>query len=543
MALTPTELVAYLLDKQTTLPNWTWSAWNDYLIQYRSLNVKHDAQLLLARQGYIDKLKRLRDRYEAIRTGRDPDFYRAPSVEDALSPVLAKAERLAIKLRDTIREIRLRELGMAPRNPVGTTYYIDLSGGSDSADGLSTGAAWLTLQKYCADTVRTAGDIAYVRANTTQTFAADLVFDEDGTGLANMYIIGCDASVHDPWGDASNVRPILDFNDAEYGAWLDGDEGWNFQRLDVCHSHLTAWNRGQFEIRGSSYGTTFKKCRFYDQRHQYYNGITIRGGSNYFEECEFWGNYGGAGTYLASSLSYFRKCIWNAGASNPQLMGIWGEPGGKAVLEECSMGQTTAHSGGDIGIGDFLLIGCTTNDLNNGYYYQPWSFEHHTWGTGTKGADGALIGSGDVFKVTSPVRSGGSDFSIKLRHPVGGGASPFLDVLAPSISGHDPTRFYPIKVWLAAGTHTITVYIRADSAWVSYPTATQTYLHAIYFDEASGNSLAEAKSTEVLSDGTTWVGLSVTITVGHDSFVYCDIRHGFYIYEKYILIDPAPVIA
>jgi hypothetical protein len=96
----------------------------------------------------------------------------------------------------------------------GTVYYIDLTNGDDANDGLEANDdhSWLTIAKYTSVTVRTAGDIAKVRANTTQVIGANVIFDEDGTTDALISIIGCDSVVNDPWGDASDVRPIFDLN-------------------------------------------------------------------------------------------------------------------------------------------------------------------------------------------------------------------------------------------------------------------------------------------------------------------------------------------
>jgi hypothetical protein len=101
----------------------------------------------------------------------------------------------------------------------------------------------------------------------------------------------------------------------------------------------------------------------------------------------------------------------------------------------------------------------------------------------------------------------------------------------------------PVALYLAAGTYTITVYARADAAWSTYPTNEQLYLEATYLDESSGQSLAYAKSTQVLSDGSTWVGFSVTITTGQAGHVLCDFRFGKYEASRSIYVDPVPVLS
>jgi hypothetical protein len=62
-----------------------------------------------------------------------------------------------------------QDLSSIERNPVGTTYYIDADSGSDSNDGLSTGAAWATANKF-TESARSAGDVAIMRRNCSNTY-------------------------------------------------------------------------------------------------------------------------------------------------------------------------------------------------------------------------------------------------------------------------------------------------------------------------------------------------------------------------------------
>ena len=100
--------------------------------------------------------------------------------------------------------------------------------------------SWLTLGQYTSVTARTAGDIAYVRAATTQTLnSANIEFDESGTQAAVISIIGCDAVTNDPWVDASNTYPILSFGDAAYQVNLDTNY-WVIKRLTISDSTKTS---------------------------------------------------------------------------------------------------------------------------------------------------------------------------------------------------------------------------------------------------------------------------------------------------------------
>ena len=69
------------------------------------------------------------------------------------------------------KEIEFRGAGTFPRDPIGTTYYIDSDNGNDSNDGLGSGGAnaWLTISKFIAS-ARSAGDIAICRRGTTANY-------------------------------------------------------------------------------------------------------------------------------------------------------------------------------------------------------------------------------------------------------------------------------------------------------------------------------------------------------------------------------------
>ena len=90
-------------------------------------------------------------------------------------------------------EIRLRDTGAVRRQPIGTTYYADADGGLDSNTGLSTAAAWKTIDKY-AEATRAAGDVLICKRGTTATYddgSTNLLPSSDGT-IDNPIIIEAD---------------------------------------------------------------------------------------------------------------------------------------------------------------------------------------------------------------------------------------------------------------------------------------------------------------------------------------------------------------
>ncbi len=545
MALTSAELTQLVDDLARTDPFRTWRQRDDQM-HYRALYVKKDYQLIAIRDGYVAKLARLADWYQAIRNGQVPEVHESFR-ETVLDGYRAKIERLALKYRDTLTEIRGRALAQFDRNPIGTTYYIDLDSGSDSNDGLSISTPWLTVGQYTTTTVRSAGDIAKIRAGTSQVPTATIVADEDGTYTGGLIELrGC-TSLDDPWGDGSNVRPLIDFNGGNYALDFDSDYLWGFYNLEVKGSAYNDWNTGQWGIYNPTY-TEVKNCKVTEARHATNAfGLLIAGmGHSIVEDSIFEGNRN-VGLRIDQNHGCVRRSTFNGGGTYSQDVGL-NTTNCEVVVEESSFGQTTAHDTQDIqtgAVGLVNLIGCTTRDLTNGMpgaLNGQLRWEKHTWApTGSLAANGARNGIMTIERQTSVVRTGGSDFALKMV--------PYTNNLYPNkfipsgLCGLAHDR-YPVPIYLAAGTHTITMYARATEAFTTYPTAEELFLEAVYLDEASGSSLARAVSSQVLSDASTWVGLSVTITTGQAGHVFCNLRFGKWESAgKGIYVDPNPVLS
>src|SRR4030042_2111754 len=221
------ELKTEVLEGWTKLPLKK----KDERICARGLDFKRDPRIEEAVRCYLRKIPLINTMLINYQLGsKDID-------ESEYVTLTAKLARLKDKLACCITEVELRDLKLVGRVYHDTVYYIDLDGGNDGAAGTATGTAWLTIEKYTSVTVRSAGDIAYVRANTSEVKSnADIVFDEDGTLISPISIIGCDSVTNDPWSDSSDVRPIIDFNDSAYGFAADSDDYWYIERLDVRQS-------------------------------------------------------------------------------------------------------------------------------------------------------------------------------------------------------------------------------------------------------------------------------------------------------------------
>jgi len=546
VSLTRTELLQLVADSYQTDPFRTWRQRDDQM-HYRALYVKKDYQLVAIRDGYSAKLARIVDHYQSIRDGLHFDIPEAIR-EDVLEWYQAKLLRLALKYRDTLTEIRGRALAQFDRNPIGTTYYIDLDGGNDGANGLSTSTAWLTTGQFTSVTVRSAGDIAKIRAGTSQVASADILADEDGTSaLGLIELRGC-TSLDDPWGDASDVRPIIDFNGGAYAMRWSGDARWGFYNLEVKGSAFNTYNSGQIGMDNFEY-FEMKNCKVQEARHATLAyGLVLYGyGFALIEDSIIVGNRN-VGIRFDRGHARVRRTTFDGGGTYSQDVGAHLANGAHVIMEESTFGQTTAHDTNDFTAADgsqLYLNGCTSRDLVNasrsGSGVSRW--EKHVWApSGSLAANGSINGCMTIERQTSVVRSGGSDYALKM--------TPFTNLFTlgkfchsglDGCYGHAARA--PIVIYLAAGTYTVTVYARADSVFSTYPTADELYLEATYLDEASGQSLAYAKSTQVLSDGSTWVGFSVTITTGQAGHVLCDLRFGKYESGRSIYVDPNPVLS
>ena len=507
----------------------TWAQRNDQL-HYRCLHVKYGHQLEWLVPMYQKKLKREIELYDSMRQG----LAMVPPAElaGALMDRQMKIERLAGKLRDTRMEIRGRARTMLKRDPIGTEYFIDLSAGDNGNTGLSPAQAWRTIEQYTTTTVRSPGDIAWVRANTTELVGAnDINEDEDGTPAAPIYIIGCNAGSasgsnnRDPWGDDSDVLPIVDFNNGAYTWYFNDDFAWEVHRIAVRNSNDNSYDASNVTVTNTA-SVRFRSCKFYDRANTagtIKSGIRMRSGKAFLYDCDIEGNRD-VGLHLdIEGAAECYQCRFNGGATT-QDYGIRGV--GHGYFEECEFGKDSAHDNSDIndGGGEFVFKACDFNDFEpaGGFADPAFLFWEDCVGTPTgSGSQFALEFRTEKVEDEVPVGdSGVGRYSVKMTWLRGNydqlGCEFGLSLGKESLYG-------PMRLWLDAGTYTIKVKVRATSAWTGYPTAAELYLRAKYYDEASSYSVAEAFSDEVLSDGTSWVDFEVQITTGREGPVYLDV--------------------
>jgi len=494
----------------------------DEKIFHRSAQVKFPQQLkYLIDEMYPAKIARLSERLKESRLD-----------EEELEFLNAKILRLTDKYATCKKMLALREAKAVPITKEwamhGTIYYIDLDGGDNGNDGLGTGTAWLTLEQYTTTTVRTAGDIAYVRANTDETVGVTIAFDEDGTVDASISIIGCDSVTNDPWSDSSDVRPIVDFNSGSYDLHLIGDHYWKLEKLDIT-SGRSAWGN---VYSYATYDMHFKDCIFRD-----YSSASTRGAiyslfaySLKIENCDFYDNTPYS-IYSANGNIIINNCTFNKGTTG--LGGLFLYGGNNTIIENTSIGQTTAFSTYDIRTtrsGYIRLRNCIYNHIPTmaGLDYVLSEDDQQV-----KGAHKGYYYNGTITKDTGVVRSGGATSSAKVEPNSNCGLN-----LPLSLS---PFNEHDFNIYCSAVETTITIYMRSFGVWSTYPTATELYVEASYLDHAADATRTKIASTAVLDDEATWQPFTVTFTPLQAGIVYVKLYLGKYEAGKGIYVDVYPV--
>jgi hypothetical protein len=537
MAWTKQQIQQYIENTLADDLGWSWSQWNDEAIR-RSVHIKYDHQLATLQAMYETKLIRMVKRYKRIRDEFSSEFSSVIIDNEesvTLTAIKEKAVRLVDKWRTVNKEIEGRSLGHFNRDPIGTVYYIDLDGGNDGADGLGTGTAWLTIEKYTTTTVRSGGDIAYVRANTDEIPAGSIAIDEDGTfPILPISIIGCDSVTNDPWSDGSDVKPIIDFNAQVNRLEVTGDDLWIFKRLDIKDSANVSQ---MIQVVTSRY-TYFEDCDFSGASASK-NLETLSAYPLKFKGCTFT-NADDINLGLGDSRVVCEDCDFDGGG-NATDYGIKRTASHNDItLIDCNFGQNTAHT-----VSDLDIPSCDVYRVRNTQIdYTAIPDNHPFWiidedVDGTYGDHYQLIHNvHEITKDTGVTRSGGASSSAKME--IGTRVTTEFPMKL-SMAGNDIV--FPFSLWLRAAAHTVSIYIRSIDAWAAYPTNSQLFVKALYLDHAVNASRTAAQSTAVLSHASNWVEFDVTFTSQQAGFVYLDVHLSHYEANKGCYVDIKPVVS
>jgi len=434
---------------------------------------------------------------------------RPEAFPDQISPpidmLITKIDRLKDKKAAVEKELQKR------KKPTGhsTAYYIDYINGSDANDGLSPSTAWKTINQFTTNTVRAAGDIAYVRRNQTHSYAVDIVFDEDGNKDSDIILMGDDGT---GWpGEETLAKPVINFQDLAYQVLVNGDDYWTLKDLQIIQSAdtggaLRIYSAKQFKgsgliIRDNDPGT---------------RGFYPYIATGIMEDCELYSN-GSYNVYGGLCHMIYKGCKFNGGAATTDY-GLFLFDA-LAELLDCEFGITTAHDFRDIWcFRNARVLGRNVKFGSPTYIYDmpdPFSWVRIEDYQGQKLSHYAKYFEGEIVPVTDIVRSGGAQFSAKMV-PYEGRTGKLNPLVLTKLLGEE------LAAWRTAGTgRTCTLYIRG-SVWKTIPTADELYTELAYYDSTSAKRNIK-KSTATLNTSTV-TGESVGTGDGTTTVFYLDNR-------------------
>ena len=399
--------------------------------------------------------------------------------------------------------------------------------------------AWKTIAKYTTTTVRTTDDILYVRANQTHNYgsAGGIAFDESGDGDTWIKIIGCDTVTNNPWGDASNTKPILDFQDGNNYLSFSADRFWWLERLHITQS---AYSSGAVILSGVTAGTSakFVNCDFSDSGASNAELITIAQQSwCILEGCTFVDGWSSTIANSGSLQAY--NCQFNGGTTHQSSYAIYNS--GYAYFQDCSFGDSSTFGTAVTyrGSGCIYMRNCTYTGTLSGYTAGQVGELYMEDADGTFEAQLAGLLTGEITRGTAEARSGGADSYARM------GPKSNCTLLNPLVLGRTECGFSGL--WLTGDEeHTVTVYARVQSAWGIALLASEAYLKASYLDSDSDCGRTFIQSTQQISndldgDYGTWTAFSVTFTPQRTGWVYLWFCLAEYEAGKGIDVDIKPV--
>jgi len=407
--------------------------------------------------------------------------------------------------------------------------------------------AWKTTSK--AATTCAVGDICYIRAGLTDTLAAVVDFTNDGTAASKITLIGTgtgtatlettDETATEMWHDASTARPIIDGNNAAYYVHINADDYWTLKNLDIRNTNHAGYGCLYIEAGVDTY---VENCIIRDQVNTN-NLVLVSNSINpIFTSCQF-KNSNTDNVYISSyCVATFNSCTFDSGALGT-LYGFDINASCRIYLNNCIFGGTAAHTTYDLYIRSYEVVVIARNCVWNtalafattsGVFSGVWSEDDD----GVYGVQTIYLHRGTITK-DATARPGGATSSAKLM-PAGTNV-----VRKPlSVSGDDAPDF---RVWCTAAPTTITVYIRSVTTWGAvYPTAAELWTETEYVTDDTTGAITRttALSTQVLSDGTTWVGFTCGEFTPHVAgWVNIKVKLAKYTASNGIYVDIKPVIS
>jgi len=396
-----------------------------------------------------------------------------------------------------------------------------------------------TITKYTTTEARTKGDRAFLRANITWdqgTEATNINCDENGDEDDYISIIGCDSTTNDPWGDADDTLPIVDFEDTAYYWYQTDDLYWWVERIDFRQS---AGEDGTVYCRESN-GSYYKNCVIRDAHDSGQEAIYLYASTDItIDGCTFIDNYNAA-IYAAYAGATIKNCTSNGGTDVSTNYGIVCNSS-VLYISDSSFGVTTAYDNGL-----FVLYRASRIYMRNVDHAGTILFDDQGSVVYSEDDDATFEAQlnthrhGTITRDTTDARSGGSD-SYATMAP--GSA---CGVVQPLILGH-PMRGFA-QVWVEAGSYTVTVYVRDNDNWATQPGNSggegTFFIRTSELDNAGNATRVERDSAQDTTyvDSDNWVAFTTSISPAREGWVYIWAYLGAYESGKTIDVDILPTV-
>jgi len=374
-----------------------------------------------------------------------------------------------------------------------------------------------------------AGEIGKVRANQTHVLAANITVSWDGDADNYIELRGCTVA-DDPWHDASNVRPILNFNAGARYLQFNGDDYWLAINLNFTNSTTQG-----IQVK-SCRGVILENCDIYAclRAIDYDSALhsTLR-------SCNLYAHTGNNTIDPDRSHIRIENCIFNAGGSEVEAIRM---NYSSVEIKDTTFGATNAFPNQDIWL-------CWSNEvlrmrnvlLTTGLTFCPtedsfFSYAHCEDYQQVKGAHKSWYLQGTVTKDTGVTHPGGANSSAKME------PTTYVYPLYPLTLVEDWLQG-AFKIWCPAAPTTVTVYIRSLGAWTAYPTNAQLYIMAEYWDDSAAKRVESPHSVQVLTDVATWVAFTTTFTPSVAGWAYVKVHLNKFEAAKGAYVDVKPVVA
>lgn len=409
------------------------------------------------------------------------------------------------------------------RDPIGTTYYIDCDNGDDGNTGTATGDAWKTIAQYTTTTVRTPGDIAYVRAGTTCNYTASFNFDEDGNISDTISIIGAITPDDDVWSDGSAVMPQLQGIGNVYPS-MNSDEYWYFKNLRFNSTQCTSTFACAIYLNSAN--PIFENCEFY---HIANVGIDIRLlGVTYFKfinsRFEVSSPHSFANAIYFGSISNigeFDNCTINSINYGVQFS----QSANYATIRN-SVINATSHSvyiqngGANINIYNSNISSIFSDKPNN------YVFLENSYLDGTFYTDYFFEKYMQYVKYDESREGSSANYSIGLEHT----ASYTVGLFMPQKYSMDTWSYY-----LEPGTYNISLYLKLNNSGIDY-SSSYMFLQTSYLSDGYHRDIIT--STETVFDDGAWHPISTLITQDTAGWVNLELFIRRRANTEVILLDP-----